>query len=857
MVTRRAVISILAGILIFYLGGFERPALAEQTGNETKQLPRIAAISSGLNHVLAVAENGTLWAWGDNSNGQLGDGNFVSRAVPVQVGSGNDWAAAAAGYHFSIGIKKDGSLWMWGTNEKQQHSYPQNAVVNQKVPLRYGKDSNWIKVSAGNSGAAAVRKDGTIEVFGLNVLPGEVIDRGKLNKDKDWADVSVEGDCLLALKSSGSLWAYGRCTPSSAVQLDQVTRIGDDNDWQQIAASTYPTALKKDGSVWELRDGDGAEKGTVIARSILDLPHAIYAAGNFVTAIVGEDGSVWEWDTVYDRYEQIETGGVLMKQADGGNGFGVALSRDGIPFTYGDNSVGQRGNGESDSVYTPIRMDSSFQMQVKRGFTTYTLHQDGTIGMLNSWDKEETLFPGKDWNSIAAGSEELYALKKDGSLWIYHTTINHTTNQNKVLKPYQPGTYWRSVQVSDLGFAVGMQKNGSLWAWGRDGWGCIVARASSYEDFADPVPLGEEHDWQSFSVSVGHILAIKNDGTLWGMGDNRHVQIASTLKQQVKSFTKIGNSQDWAQVQTAETTTFALRKDGTLWQWGGGFTGFIAGPTIAQLDKDKDWTRIWATGQRAFALKRDGSLWTWGDNSYGSLGIGSAERRDEPVRVSELGPWAAVYPQSNYTIGVKQDGSFWKWGTTSDVMYKLDGKADYRMMPVQTGQKLQAPAATPFVSFVTFSLKDAVAKVTTLPRTRVTILKGIVLIAEGYSDSAGIFQFKLPKVKDGIYSAQVAGVDGKTVITAKYTIGDTMPPASPKVNKPLALSTEVKGTAEPSSTVMVIRLSGVYQAKADSNGAFLVKVPPLTAGEQLSVFATDAAGNRSKESKVTVAPAKK
>jgi|GEM_PF-1647283 len=847
-------VSMLAVVLVFLLGSQGGPVAAEQSGGVTKLLPRIADVSSGSGHVLAIAENGTLWAWGDNSGGQLGDGTFISRSSPVQVGSGNDWAAAAAGDRFSIGVKKDGSLWMWGTNGKQQVFHTPDALVNQKTPLRYGKDANWSKVSAGSRGAAALRKDGTIELFGLNVLPGEIMDRTKLNNDKDWTDVSVEDECLLALKTNGTLWALGRCTPSGGSETRRPTRVGGDKDWAQIAAGAYPVALKKDGSVWALRDG--SDEGAVTAQPILELPKAVYAAGNFVAAIVGEDGTVWEWDTVFDRYEQIETDGAEMKKADGGNGFGVALSRDGTPYTYGDNSFGQRGNGQSDAVYAPVRMDVSLQYQVKKDSTAYTLHSDGTIGILDTWERDETLFPGNDWTSIAAGRDELYALKKDGSLWIYHTTVGYETNNIKVLQPYMPGTHWRSVQVSDLGFAVGMQKDGTLWAWGRDAWGYILPGAESYDDFVDPIPLSADRDWQSFSLSMDHILALKKDGTLWGMGDNRRAQIASTLKQQVKSFSKIGGGNDWIQIQTGATATLALRKDGTMWQWGNGFAGASGSRTIAQLTKDKDWNRIWIEDNRAFAIKRDGSLWGWGDNSFGALGIGSAEQRNEPTRVKESGPWSVVFPQDYYTVGVKRDGSIWKWGSASNAVYIMEGKDKYRMEPVQTQLVIQTPSAAPFVSFVPFTLKDAFAQVKTLPNMRVTVLKGIMLVAEGDSDANGMFQFKLPGIKDGVYSAQAAGTDGKPVASASYSIGDTTPPASPKVTKPVAaLSTEVKGTAEPLSTVTVIRLSGIYQAKADKNGAFRVKVPPLAAGEQLSVFATDAAGNRSKESKVAVAPA--
>ena len=79
--------------------------------------PRIEA---GIYHSLALKADNTLWAWGDNGNGDLGDGTNVNKNVPTKIGTDTDWAQVTAGFHHSLGMKTDGNLWAWGRNDYGQ-----------------------------------------------------------------------------------------------------------------------------------------------------------------------------------------------------------------------------------------------------------------------------------------------------------------------------------------------------------------------------------------------------------------------------------------------------------------------------------------------------------------------------------------------------------------------------------------------------------------------------------------------------------------------------------------------------------------------------------------------------------------
>lgn len=97
---------------------------------------RSVPVSAGSRHSLAIMKDGSLWAWGLNCNGQLGDGTTIDRSSPVRIGSAADWLSVSGGEGHSLALKRDGSLWAWGYNKEGQLG--DGTTTNGFSPVRIG-----------------------------------------------------------------------------------------------------------------------------------------------------------------------------------------------------------------------------------------------------------------------------------------------------------------------------------------------------------------------------------------------------------------------------------------------------------------------------------------------------------------------------------------------------------------------------------------------------------------------------------------------------------------------------------------------------------------------------------------------
>lgn len=186
-----------------------------QIGTDTNWHLVTAGGLDAINYSIAIKNDGTLWAWGNNArSGQLGDGTTIDRNIPTQIGNDTNWQYANAGGLHTVALKTDGSLWAWGENQNGQLGDGTN--TDKHTPTPVGNDINWQSVSSNSSTSAALKADGTLWTWGTNYSgqlgDGTITSRntpGHIGNATNWNEVSVGGDSVTVLNTAGELWVCG------------------------------------------------------------------------------------------------------------------------------------------------------------------------------------------------------------------------------------------------------------------------------------------------------------------------------------------------------------------------------------------------------------------------------------------------------------------------------------------------------------------------------------------------------------------------------------------------------------------------------------------------------------------------
>lgn len=217
-----------------------------------------ASVTAGDDHTAAVKRDGTLWSWGFNIFGQLGDGTRSDRLRPVQIGSATDWASVAAAHgHRTVAIKRDGTLWAWGGNYFGELG--DGTTTDRWAPVQIGTGTDWAAVATGAHHTVALRTDGTLWAWGWNpdgqIGDGTTTGRltpAQVGTDGRWATVAAGVTHTVAVKSDGSLWAWGwngnGQLGDGTTHSQRLTprQVGADTRWVSVAAGGWSTvALRK------------------------------------------------------------------------------------------------------------------------------------------------------------------------------------------------------------------------------------------------------------------------------------------------------------------------------------------------------------------------------------------------------------------------------------------------------------------------------------------------------------------------------------------------------------------------------------------------------------------------------------
>jgi len=362
-----------------------------------------------------------LWTWGYGGYGNLGDNTTTTKSSPVQtVAGGTNWKEVSSSGYTGFGIKTDGTLWSWG------YGY-------------YGQLGNGTG-SFGGSTSSPVQVPGTT-----------------------WKQIQAPDTNIFALKTDDTLWAWGY---NNVGQLGDGTTTNRSSPvqitgtWKHIGiggGDSRGLAIKTDGTLWSW--GRGSAYGTL----------GIGSSG------VGVDKNT---------PVQISGGGTNWRQASWGYDFCSAIKTDNTLWTWGNESKGQLGLGNTQTPRsTPVQV------------------------------------PGTTWKTISCGNYHAAAIKTDGTLWTWGQNWygqlgdgNNTGQYGINGSPVQTiagGTNWRIISAGYYN-TMAVKTDGSLWAWGRANYGghgdsVAVQRSSPIQIFSG------SNSWKSIANKGEGAMAIRDD----------------------------------------------------------------------------------------------------------------------------------------------------------------------------------------------------------------------------------------------------------------------------------------------------------------------------------------------------------
>lgn len=209
-------------------GSFKQMGASPSGSLSAAALSNWVTLASGISHAAAIRADGTLWSWGSNTKGQLGDSSITTRSTPVQTGSANNWVQVAAGTAHSVGLQYNGTLWTWGDNSSGQLGTDQIPSYSAS-PVQIGSGQSWKAIAAGDYHTLALRSDGTIWAFGNN-SSGQLGDGSgattnfpvQVGTDSDWKSISAHGNLSYGIKNNNTLYAWGA---NNKGQLGDTTTI--------------------------------------------------------------------------------------------------------------------------------------------------------------------------------------------------------------------------------------------------------------------------------------------------------------------------------------------------------------------------------------------------------------------------------------------------------------------------------------------------------------------------------------------------------------------------------------------------------------------------------------------------------
>jgi alpha-tubulin suppressor-like RCC1 family protein len=679
---------------------------------QTANLTGVVAIANGWIHGLAVKSNGTVWAWGRNTNGQLGDGTFSNRSVPVQVSGLTSVTAVAGGENHSLALKSDGTVWAWGDNSRGELG--DGTTTTRTTPVQVSGLSNIVAISAGTNASLAVTTDGIVYAWGANNV-GQV---GDWTTTDRWIPV--------AISDVGYVWKAGAPILSVAA--------GTYNTTQSITVTNPQSGVDMHYTLSgaEPTESDPAVSGAVDVALSATLKVAAWATGFARSNTTSAAYILKPVAPVFSPLPGTYTTAQSVSMSTTTSGATIRYTTDGTTPT------------ESSTAYTtPVSLGTTTTLNAVAFKPDWSpsATASGTYTMNFGTTPTPTISPepgtytsaatitltgvggatiryttdGSDPTSASPAYAGPFVLTSTSTLkaraWLPDYAASPVASAAFTIQVAAPTLTPSSgavtagqiitVSTSTPGATITYTVNGVdpvqtdalVPSSGALIAGNYTYKARAWKTGAAPSPVASG-TYSTSTTSLPMItggplqgMAARTDGTVWSWGDNAYGALGDGTNVARPNPVPIALS-GVRTISAGWSHGLALLANGTVKSWGVNVSGEVGDGTNIQrwvpttLTSLSNILAIDCGYSFGLAVRADGAVFTWGYNGQGQLGNGTQNNGYAPGQVSGLTSVMAVAGGLDHSLALRTDGTVWAWGDNASGQLG-DGTTARRTTPVQ------------------------------------------------------------------------------------------------------------------------------------------------------------------------------
>lgn len=660
----------------------------EETSYKLFAASKTIDIKSGMAHTIALKEDGTVWAWGDNTYGQLGNGTYTSSTYPVRVKGLNGITKIEAGGYHNFAYKTGGYIYVWGRGDRGQLG---RGTSNYNTPSTIGGDRSNFSAGLMHS---IIADQNSVYVFGDNSAkqlgntvsgsytssPTKVV----LPSSFNYSDIQSVGagynktffttdaeEGVYPL--NGVLFGFGEGISDNLKIIER-----DKSDYKRKFAIgrnhaiSYLLGTGNDNSnsafvmgtneYGEQGNGNISSNNTMGWTSSLSM-YTDLAAGDGFTIGLKPDGTVYSWGKTF--YSAAQMAGTLtysvnhtkipvsnIKAIAAGDNFAIFLDSSGNMWGLGKNDKGQLGNGTTNNATTPVKV------------TEREINEDTTA------------------IKVAVGTNHYIALKEDGTVWTWGKNEYGQLGNGTTAEETYPIKVSGLSGITDVkagnGFCLALKSDGTLWAWGKNDYGQLGN--GTKVNSSVPVKVNTNKQVKAISAGYEHCLMVTTEklAYAWGRGDSYRLCNLSTTDKNVPEL--IPNLTYLADVAAGYNHSVLLKQDGTVYTCGDNSYNKLGGnrngnrqKPVAVMNNAKG---ISAGKERTLILDKNGIIYACGDNTYGKLGIDKSITVEDFTAVPGLNNVTEIVSGGFYNTARTSDGKYYIWGANGQPFYACSGYSE-------------------------------------------------------------------------------------------------------------------------------------------------------------------------------------